>query len=78
MCSVASVMSNSLQPYGLQRALQVPLSIAILQASLWGGLPCPPPGDLPYPGIKLESVMSPALTAGFFTINATWEAFNTW
>ena len=27
-------------------------------------LPCPPPGDLPDPGIKLES---PALADGFFT-----------
>jgi len=27
----------------------------------WGGLPCPPPGDLPDLGIKSESLMSPAL-----------------
>ena len=27
----------------------------------WGGLPCPPPGDFPDPGIKAQSVMSPAL-----------------
>ena len=31
----------------------------------WTGLPLPPPGDLPHPGI--ESV-SPALAGGFFTI----------
>ena len=24
----------------------------------WSGLPCPPPGDLPDPGIKLESLVS--------------------
>ena len=40
----------------------------------WGGLPCPPPGDLPDPGIELMSLMSPALAGGFFTTNATWEA----
>jgi len=35
------------------------------------GLPCPPPGDLPDPGIK---PMSLALADGFFTTKATWEA----
>ena len=35
----------------------------------WSGLPCPPPGDLPDPGI-----MSPALTGGFFMTSATWES----
>ena len=40
----------------------------------WTGLPCPPPGDLPDPGLESASVMSPALAGGFFTTNATWEA----
>ena len=40
----------------------------------WSGLPCPPPGDLPDPGIKPMSLMSPALAGGFFTTNVTWEA----
>ena len=31
-----------------------PLSMGILQARILK-LPCPPPGDLPYPGIELES-----------------------
>ena len=44
----------------------------------WSELPCPPPGDLPYPGIKPRdqtqgSLTSPALAGGFFTTNATWE-----
>ena len=34
----------------------------------WSGLPCPPPEDLPYPGIDHESLMSLALAGGFFTI----------
>ena len=37
------------------------------------GLPCPPPGDLPIPGIEPTSLMSPALTGEFFTTSATWE-----
>ena len=41
-------------------------------SSVWArmrsGLPCPPPGDLLDPGIKLASLMSPALAGRFFTI----------
>ena len=36
-----------------------------------GGLPRPPPGDLPNPGIEPASLMSPALAGEFFTIQAT-------
>jgi len=32
----------------------------------WSGLPCPPPGDLPNPGIELMSPAPPALAGGFF------------
>ena len=39
----------------------------------WSGLPCPPPGDLPDPGIQLASLMFPALAGGLFTTGATWE-----
>ena len=46
----------------------------ILQARLLDGLPCPPPGDLPNPGIKPTSFMPLALAGGFFTTSATWEA----
>ena len=43
----------------------------------WSGLPCPPPGDLPDPGIEPTSLMSPALADGIFTTSATWEAHAT-
>ena len=43
----------------------------------WSGVPFPPPGDLPDPGIKPTSLTSPALAAKFFTISATWEAQET-
>ena len=46
----------------------------ILQAEYWSGLPWPPPGDLPDPGIEVVFLMSPALGGGFFTTSATWEA----
>ena len=45
----------------------------ILQArKLGSGWPCPPPGDLPDPGIELASLKSPALAGGFFTTSTTW------
>jgi len=40
----------------------------------WGGMPCPPPGELPDPGIEPMSLMSPALAGRFLTTNTTWEA----
>ena len=52
-------------------AHQTPLSTISSSLEYWSGLPCPPPGDLPQPGIKS---MSPALAGGFFTTSATREA----
>ena len=36
----------------------------------WSGLPFPPPGDLPDPGIEPTSSVSPALAGGFLTTSA--------
>ena len=55
-------------------ARQAPLSMGFCRQKYWSGLPCPPPGDLPEPGIEPESLVSPALAGGFFTTSATWEA----
>ena len=43
-------------------ACQVPLSTGFPRQEYWRGLPFPPPGDLPDPGMKPTS-MSPALQA---------------
>ena len=56
-------------------AHQAPLSMGFSKQEHWSRLPCPSPGDLPGPGIKPASLMSPALAIGFFTTNATWEAY---
>ena len=40
----------------------------------WSGLPCPPLGDLPNPGIKPAFLISPALLGVFFTTSAAWKA----
>ena len=39
----------------------------------WSGLPRPPPGDLPDPGIEPESLTSPTLAGRLFTTSAAWE-----
>ena len=49
-------------------ARQAPLSMGFSGQDYWSGLLCPPPGDLPDPGIG-----SPALAGRFFTTSATWE-----
>ena len=45
-------------------ACPAPLSTGFFRQEYWCGLPFPPPGDLPNPGIE---PMSPALARGFFT-----------
>ena len=55
-------------------ACQSPLSVGFSRQEYWSGLPCPPPGDHPDPGIESASLTSPALAGGFFTTSATWEA----
>ena len=54
---------------------QAPLIMGFSRQEHWSGLPYPPPGDLLHPGIKLMSLMSPALAGRFFTTSATWEAW---
>ena len=46
---------------------QAPLSVGFFRQEYWSGLLCPPPGDLPDPGIEPESLKSPALACGFLT-----------
>ena len=53
---------------------QAPLSMGFSRQVYQSGLPYPPPGDLPDPGIKPMSLMSPAFAGGFFTTSTTWEA----
>ena len=65
-CAVLShaVVSESLRPYGLKPArLLCPWGFS--RQEYWSGLSCPPPGDLPNPGIEPTS---PALAARVFTL----------
>ena len=54
-------------------AHQAPLSMGFSRQEYRSGLLCRPPGDLPEPGIELESLTSPALQVG--STSATWEAW---
>ena len=51
-------------------ALWAPLSMGFSRQEYWCELPCPPPRDLPDPGITQVSLVSPA----FFNARITWEA----
>ena len=57
-------------------AHQAPLSMGFSRQEHWGGLPCPPSGDLPNPGIEPTSHVSPELAGVFLTASTTWEVFN--
>ena len=72
MLSCFSRIQLFVTPWTLAR--QPPLSMGFSRQEYWSGPPCPPPGDLPNPGIKPTSLASPALAGGFFTTSATWEA----
>ena len=72
LCYVASVVSDSATPWTV--AHQALVSMGFSREEYWSGLPCPPLGDLPNPGIEPKSLMSPVLASGFFTSSATREA----
>ena len=48
---------------------QAPLSMGFSRQEHWNGLPCPPPGDLPNPGIELVSPASPAMQMDSLLLN---------
>ena len=54
-------------------AHQTPLSMDFSRQDYWSGLPCPPPGGLPDPGIEPEFLMSPAVVGRSFATSVTWS-----
>ena len=60
---------TSVQLFGTLWTLahQAPLSMGFSRQEYWRGLPFPPLGDLPDPGVEPMSLVSPALAGGFFT-----------
>ena len=63
VCSVAGSCQLFETPQTVVR--QAPLSMGFLRQEYWSGLPFPPLGDLPDPGIKPASPVSPALPGRF-------------
>ena len=59
------VTSDSVTPRTAIR--QAPLSMAFSRQEHWSGLPFPPSGDLPHPGIQPSSLVSPEPAGKFFT-----------
>ena len=62
MCLECAQPCPTLQPQWTV-ACQAPLSMGFPRQEYWSGLPFPPPGDLPNPGIKPESPVSSASQA---------------
>ena len=61
--SYACAESSAVSLCGLYVARQAPLPMGFPRHEYWSGLPFPPPGDLPDPGVKLTT---PALAGRFF------------
>ena len=69
-CTLPSVsMLSHIQLFSILWTIahQAPLSTEFSRQDYWSGLPFPTPGDLLNWGIKPTSLVSPALTGGFFT-----------
>ena len=64
-------MSDSAIPWIV--ACQSPLSMGISREEYWSGLPWPPPGDLPDPGIQPVFYIS-CIGRQVLPTSATWEA----
>ena len=54
-------------------ACQAPLSMGFSRQENWSGLSFPSSGDLPDPGNKFMSLVSPESASGFFTNSTIWE-----
>ena len=63
MCSVAQACSTLCNPWTV--AHQAPLSMGFARQEHWSGLPHPPQGDLPDPGIKPTSLLLLLLLSRF-------------
>ena len=74
-CAVLShsVMFDSLQPHGLQPT-RLLCSWRFSRLEYWSGLPCPPLGDLPSPGIQLRCL---AFQADSLLTEPPWKPKNT-
>ena len=54
---------------------QAPLSMEFFRREYWNGLPFPPPGDLPHPGIEPTFYFTSCICRQILYRWATWKAF---
>ena len=59
-------------------AHQASLSVGLPRPDYWSGLPFPPQADLPDPGIKPASLMSPALAGRFLSATTCLMLWGKW
>ena len=59
-------------------ARQAPPSMGFFRQGYWSGLPFPPPGDLPDPGQKPASPLSPALQANSWPTEPPGRPLSSW
>ena len=71
---VCSVVVNCLQPYSL-RPVRLLCPWGFCRQEYWSGLPFPPPGDLPNPGIK---PLSPALLVDSLPLSHLGSPYRKW
>ena len=80
--SVLSRVQLFATPWTVVRQAPLSMGFSRHERPHWSGLPCPTQGDLPNPGIKPESLVSPALAGRFFTTGpSVWKPhtpFSSW
>ena len=71
-------MLSCVQPFATPWTVahQAPLSTGFSRQEYFREFPFPSPKDLPDPGVKPLSLVSPAPAGRLFTTSATWEAYH--
>ena len=64
MTMLCSVVADSVTSWTV--ACRAPLFVGFSRQVYWSGLPLPPPGVLPDPGVEPACLASPALVGSFF------------
>ena len=72
-CSVSQSCLTLGDP--IDSSLQAPLSMGFSRQEYWSGLPCPPPGELPNPGIEPKSLLL-HWQVGSLPLAPTWVLSN--
>ena len=66
-CLVARLSDSFATPWTVTQ--QNSLSVGYSRQEYWSELPCPPPGDLPDPGMEPSSPASPTLQADYLPLS---------